>query len=113
MRLTDRWIASMFLSAALVVPIGAIAMPTPQDDRERQELEEHQRRYYDQQNRDYHNWNNQEDRMYREWLAERRYNYVDYDRLDPRDQQDYWRWRHQQEKRQRHEEHEEHEHDRR
>jgi len=77
----------MFLSAALVVPIGAMAMPAPQDDRERHEQEEHQRRYYDQQNRDYHNWNNQEDRMYREWLSERHYNYVDYDRLDRRDQQ--------------------------
>jgi hypothetical protein len=49
--------------------------------------------------------------MYRQWLAERNYNYVDYDQLRPEDQRDYWKWRHKQEKRERHEEHEEHEHE--
>ena len=111
MRRKNQCVASMFLSAALIVPIGAIAMPAPQDEHERHEQEEHQRRYYDQQYKDYHNWDNREDRMYRQWLAERNYGYTDYDRLAARDQQDYWRWRHQQEKRERHEEHEEHEHE--
>ncbi len=111
MRRRDQWIASLFVSGALMAPLGAMAMPRPQDDRERHEQEEHQRRAYDQEYRDYHNWDNREDRMYREWLAERNYNYVDYDQLRPEDQRDYWRWRHKQEKRERHEEHEEHEHE--
>ena len=112
MRRKSQCIASMFLSASLIIPIAAMAMPSPQDEHQRHEQREHERRYYDQRNRDYYNWNNQEDRMYQEWLAERHYNYVDYDRLDPRDQQDYWRWRHNQQKRDRHQEHEEHEHER-
>lgn len=111
MRREHKYVASFFLSAALMAPVGALAMPRPQDDHERHEQEEHQRRAYDQENRDYHNWDNREDRMYRQWLAERNYNYVDYDQLRQEDQRDYWRWRHKQEKRERHEEHEEHEHE--
>ena len=103
-------LAALCLSAALTTPIAALAMPAPQDDHERHEQEEHERRTYDQQYRDYHNWDSREDRMYREWLADRHYDYVDYDRLRPEDQRDYWNWRHRQEKRERHEEHEEHEH---
>lgn len=113
MRRKNQLIASTFLSAALIVPIGALAIPAPQDDRdhERHEQEERQRRYYDQQYKDYHNWDDREDRAYRQWLADRNNGYVEYGRLTPRDQQEYWRWRHKQEKRDRHEEHEEHEHD--
>lgn len=106
-------LAALCISAALMAPLGALAMPKPQDDHERHEREEHDRRYYDQQNRDYHNWDSREDRMYRQWLAERNYSYVNYDQLRPEDQRDYWNWRHRQEKRERHEEHEEHEHEHR
>ena len=91
MRREHKYMASIFLSGALMVPLGAMAMPKPQDDHERHEQEEHERRQYDQDHRDYHNWDSREDRMYREWLAERHYDYVDYDRLRPEDQRDYWR----------------------
>lgn len=111
MRREHKYMASFFLSAALMAPVGALAMPKPQDEHERHEQEEHNRRAYDQEYRDYHNWDSREDRMYRQWLAERNYNYVDYDRLRPDDQREYWKWRHKQEKRERHEEHEEHEHE--
>ena len=56
---------------------------------------------YDPQYRDYHNWNDQEDRYYRQWLADRNREYVAYDQLDRRDQREYWKWRHKQEKRDR------------
>ena len=111
MRREHKYVASIFLSAALLAPVGAMAMPKAQDDHERHEQEEHERRQYDPQYRDYHNWDSREDRMYRQWLSERNREYVDYDRLDSREQRDYWKWRHREDKRDRHEEHEEHEHE--
>jgi hypothetical protein len=37
MRRESQWIASLFVSAALVAPLGAMALPRPQDDHERHE----------------------------------------------------------------------------
>jgi hypothetical protein len=104
MRRKGQYFASVFLSAALMAPLGAMAMPAPQDDHERHEQEEHERRVYDAEHRDYHNWDAREDGMYRHWLEEKHRAYVDYDRLDAKMQHEYWEWRH------KHEEHEEHEH---
>ena len=33
------------------------------------------------------------DPYYRQWLAERRYNYVEYNRLNRERQREYWEWR--------------------
>lgn len=111
----NHYLASMAVSAALLLPIGAMATPQPQDDRdhERHEQEEHERRMYDPQYRDYHNWNPQEEAAYRQWLTDRRHDYMEYGQLDSRDQRDYWKWRHREQKRDRHEEHEEREHEHR
>jgi hypothetical protein len=105
----DNYLASLFLSAALAAPLGVNALAVPQDDRdhERHEQEEREHRVYDPQYKDYHNWDQREDETYRHWLAERRREYVDINRLDAGEQRAYWKWRHAQEK---HEEHEEHEH---
>src|SRR4051794_22598603 len=106
MRRRNQCLASMFLSAALMAPLGALAMPAPQDDRdhERHEREEREHRYYDPQYRDYHNWDQREDETYRQWLTNQNSGYVEYNRLEARRQREYWKWRHQQEKRERHEE---------
>ena len=47
--------------------------------------------YYGSNNR----WNSGEDYYYRQWLAERRYNYIEYNRLNRERQQEYWAWRNQ------------------
>lgn len=39
------------------------------------------------------------DPYYREWLAERHYNYIEYNRLQRERQQEYWEWRRQNEAR--------------
>src|SRR5882757_1146608 len=41
----------------------------------------------------------QNDPYYRQWLAERRYNYVEYNRLNRERQREYWEWRRQNEAR--------------
>jgi hypothetical protein len=57
-------------------------------------------RYYDEEHKDYHEWNANEQRYWHEyWVAEHR-PYVDWDRATDKQRRAYWRWRH------------EHEHDR-
>jgi|GraSoiStandDraft_16_1057320.scaffolds.fasta_scaffold1241001_2 hypothetical protein len=104
----NKYLASLFVSAALTASVGAFAMAAPQDDHERHEQEEHERReqgrVYDPYHKDYHNWDRREDDYYRRWLDERHEGYVDYQRLKHKEQKAYWHWRHE------HEEHERMEH---
>jgi hypothetical protein len=53
-------------------------------------------RYYDRDSKDWHVWNNNEDRAYRHWLTEERHEqrYRAYNRLKHEQQAEYWRWRH-------------------
>jgi uncharacterized protein YecT (DUF1311 family) len=98
----NKYLASLFVSAALLAPMGAFAMAAPQDDHDRHEREEH--RVYDPCHKDYHNWDRREDEAYRHWLDGRHEVYVDYEHLKHKQQRAYWNWRHE------HAEHEEHEH---
>jgi len=104
----NKYVGALFLSAALMAPLGAKAALAPQDDRdhERHEQEERERRVYDRDHHDYHTWDQREDGTYRHWLEERHEAYVDFERLERKQQRAYWKWRHE------HEEHEEHEHQR-
>jgi hypothetical protein len=98
-----KYLATLFVSAALMAPLAARAL-APQDDHERHEQQEQQRRIYDRDHKDYHNWDAREDGAYRHWREERHEAYVDYGQLKRKEQRDYWRWRHE------HEEHERAEH---
>jgi hypothetical protein len=51
-------------------------------------------RVRDESHGDYHNWDRREDRAYRMYLVERHLEYREFARLDRRDQDDYWQWRH-------------------
>ena len=41
----------------------------------------------------YNSWDAAEQARYREWLAERRYSYIEYNRLAAERQREYWAWR--------------------
>lgn len=51
-------------------------------------------RVYDRGHKDYHVWNNDEDRVYREYLTQQHRKYHTFTRLNRRQQAEYWRWRH-------------------
>jgi len=51
-------------------------------------------RVYDPYYSDYHYWNAHEDHAYRVWIAERHYEYREFNHLDRERQQEYWAWRH-------------------
>ena len=52
-------------------------------------------RVYDSRHRDYHNWDDHEDRAYRSYMVERHRPYRSYNEQRARDQRNYWKWRHQ------------------
>jgi hypothetical protein len=55
----------------------------------------HYYRVYDPYYTDYHQWNGDERYYYRRWADENhRDPHRDFRRLPPRDQKDYWTWRH-------------------
>jgi type III secretory pathway component EscR len=77
-------LSGLLLSAALIAPVTVQA-----DDRNQQD-----RRYYDRDARDYHRWDNNEDRAYRMYLQEQRRDYRQFHRVNRGQQQQYFRWRH-------------------
>jgi hypothetical protein len=78
-----RYVATLLLGAAMCGPVVL------------QAKEHHNKRYYDRSRRDYHEWNEQEERAYRHWLTEeRRREYRPWARTRRQDQMEYWRWRH-------------------
>ena len=78
-----KYIGSLFLGAALLAPLAVQA-------------EDHDRRYYDRNNRDYHVWNSGENRAYNRYLEERKEDRRrDFNRESRERQRSYWQWRHQ------------------
>ena len=55
---------------------------------------EHDRRYYDRDHRDYHEWNERETRAWRRYWVERRRREIAWERANERQRRAYWRWRH-------------------
>jgi len=51
-------------------------------------------RVYDSHHRDYHNWDDREDRAYRNYQEGRHESYVAYEHRKHRYQEHYWNWRH-------------------
>lgn len=82
------FLAAILLSSALIVPT-ALAL----DDHDRDEHAK-VRRYYDRNHKDWHEWNDRENRAYRHYLEEQHREYRDWNGTPRRDQAAYWQWRH-------------------
>jgi hypothetical protein len=86
MHAARRCLSAFVLTAALATTGSVVAAtPKPQDV---------QVRVYDAGHKDYHNWDEREDRAYRHYLEERHEQYRKYDKLKEKEQRDYWNWRH-------------------
>jgi hypothetical protein len=86
-RYMNRYISSLFLTAAIAAPTAIMAQPRPQEGSV-------QVRIYDRDHRDYHNWDDHEDRAYRRYLTVEHRTYREYHRQHHRVQRHYWNWRH-------------------
>lgn len=71
------------LSGVLMAPVATMRA----DDH-------HDKRYYDRDQKDYHEWNEREDKAYRHWLEEQHRSYRSLDKENAKAQQEYWKWRH-------------------
>jgi hypothetical protein len=85
------------LTAALLAP-GAIATrAVAQDDKRQEDHERHdkkQTRVYDRSHKDYHDWNENEDKSYRQYAGEQHQDFREYQTLNAEQQDQYWNWRH-------------------
>ena len=82
-----RYIASLFLTAALVVPVSLMAAPIPQEASV-------QVRVYDKEHKDYHNWDDNENRAWGQYLSENHKKSHDFQKAPKKEQSDYFNWRH-------------------
>jgi hypothetical protein len=100
----QRYLGFILLSAALAAPLASAKPVIAIQDHDDHDRDRDHRRVYDPYHKDYHNWDDREDSVYRHWLEERHEGYREFNRLKRKEQRDYWNWRHE------HEEHEEHDH---
>jgi len=84
----SRYLGFLFLTAALTASVA------PKAAAQEVVVTTDHHRYYDRYHKDYHTWNDGEDRSYRVYLGEQHRDYREF-RLTTRRQQDnYWAWRH-------------------
>jgi hypothetical protein len=83
----NRYVASLFLTAALALPVAIMAAPLPQEASV-------QIRVYDRQHKDYHNWNDNENRAWGQYLQENHKKSHEFTKANKREQSRYWNYRH-------------------
>ena len=85
-----RYLTALFLTAALA---GSVSLRADDDDHEHRS-NRHVKRYYDPDARDYHEWNQHENNLYRQYAKENRKRERDFAKMNRRERQEYFRWRH-------------------
>jgi hypothetical protein len=77
-----RYLSTLLLGVAMCAPVVMHA-------------QDHPKKYYDRDKKDYHEWNEQEDRAYRHWVENERHKpYRAWSKASKSEQAEYWRWRH-------------------
>jgi hypothetical protein len=87
MNRAKKYLGSLFLVAALAAPVTIMAVPAPQDDREH-------KRVYDKEHKDYHNWDDNENRAWGQFLTENHRESHEYAKSNKKEQSEYWNYRH-------------------
>ena len=85
MHCANRYIASLILTAAFAAPVSIMAAPTPQTV---------QVRVYDSGHKDYHNWDDNENRAWGVYLTENKRKPHEFKKARKKEQSQYWDWRH-------------------
>jgi len=84
----------LLIATALATLSAVPAWAALAQDRENRGQRQEEPRVYDNVHSDYHNWNTDEDRRYREYLNDHHQKYREYSRLKRKQQNQYWQWRH-------------------
>ena len=81
------YVASLFLTAALVAPVSIMAVPLPQEAQD-------QNRVYDKDHKDYHNWDDKENKAWGQWQTDNHKKPHEFSKANDKEQSQYWNWRH-------------------
>ena len=83
------------LSGILLLSI-AFALPAalPAQDHDHDHDRDQQQRYYDSSHKDYHQWTDNEDRAYHQYVNEKHLHDRPFDKISKKQQTQYWSWRH-------------------
>ena len=87
MHSAHRYFASLVLTAALAAPLSMMAAPVPQKASV-------QVRVYDSNHKDYHNWDDNENHAWGQYLADNHKKSHDFKKANKTEQSQYWNWRH-------------------
>ena len=87
MHRANRYIASLFLTAAFAVPATIMAASTPQNVGVQVQV-------YDKGHKDYHNWDDNENKAWGVYLTENHRKPHEFTRANKKEQSNYWNWRH-------------------
>ena len=74
--------AALLLAAVFTSAVSMLAAP--------------QAPIYDEHHKDYHKWNDREERAWRRFLAANHRKYHEFGKASGQEQQEYWDWRHSQ-----------------
>jgi hypothetical protein len=85
MQIASRFVATLFLTAALGAPVAMAAAPAPQAV---------QVRVYDRDHKDYHNWDDRENRSWGLYLSQNHKKSHEFAKSNRKEQSEYWNWRH-------------------
>ena len=75
---------ALLAGAAMATPLVSGATPRPQDERG----------VYDRDHKDYHKWDDNENRAWRRWLSENHRKDHEFAKASRKEQGEYWKWRH-------------------
>ena len=86
--------AAFLLGSVLVAPVGLRAQDETRKTTTTTTTTTETQRYYDPVVKDYHEWSDTEDRSYRIYLKDRHRDYVEFQKMKPKEQKEYFKWRH-------------------
>src|SRR5258706_11583556 len=86
-------LSGALLCGALLAPAGLKAQEERKTTTTTTTTTETQR-YYDPDEKDYHEWGTSEDRAYRVYLEEKHRDYVEFPKVKEKDRKEYYKWRH-------------------
>jgi hypothetical protein len=88
---SKRILSSMALAMFLAAPAGMLIAPSLMGQ---VQVKIKVGKVYDRDHKDYHNWDDREDKAYRGYLVENHQEYRPYAKMKRQDQSNYWNWRH-------------------
>ncbi len=89
MQVRHPFLSTMALAAALAAPAGIFMVTSLQAQKPVVQI-----KIYDRDHKDYHVWNDNEDRAYRGYLTDQHQEYKPYAKMKRPEQGKYWNWRH-------------------